>query len=597
MKQILLLIYILTSTSFFAQKNDHVWIIGGNSRNIFNNGFQWGTAIADFKQEPVRFLYDSTITMDLQGTNGIISDNDGNLLMYSNGMHVHNKYHTDIKGLDTISYSKHWENFNSKNYQPDGSDWKSGLPGRQWIIMLPDPADSSYLIFHPLYEITNGPSYISKLLVSKVSFTDSLNKGIVSYRDKPVRTGTFQWGLNAIKHGNGRDWWLVHGTIFSKTMDLYLIDKKGIKFHSSFDDITRSTLRYSYLQGYFSPRGDHYVTAEGFDLTDTLTLTIYTFDRCIGKFNKIDSKKYSKRGILFGALSFSPDGKYLYTTNGDKLYQYDMDANNIIDSEQIAAVYDGTIDTYYDNELIFSSMVTGPDGRIYCIPAGNTRSIHTIEYPEELGSDALVLQNSIALPIQNFNSLPNFPNFRIGSWDGSTCDTLGIDNIPVAKFRYEQDTSNHLRLRFTDLSYFRPKSWLWDFGDGHTFDGRKPYWHEFSQPGTYNVCLTVSNENSSNTTCRTITLGTSSSDDESVSRADITLFPNPVQDYLLITLGEYVPAFGQVMIYDVTGRPVITQRIYYGQNSVDMSALSAGVYVWKVMDGKMEIKEGKVVKI
>jgi hypothetical protein len=107
----------------------------------------------------------------------------------------------------------------------------------------------------------------------------------------------------------------------------------------------------------------------------------------------------------------------------------------------------------------------------------------------------------------------------------------------------------------------------------------------------------VSNENSSNTSCRTITLGTVSSDDESVSSADISLFPNPVQDYLLITLGEYVPAHGQVMIYDVTGRPIITQRIYYGQNSVDMSALSAGVYVWKVMDGKREIKEGKVVKI
>ncbi len=95
-------------------------------------------------------------------------------------------------------------------------------------------------------------------------------------------------------------------------------------------------------------------------------------------------------------------------------------------------------------------------------------------------------------------------------------------------------------------------------------------------------------------------------------------FPNPVQDYLLITLGEYVPAFGQVMIYDVTGRPVITQRIYYGQNSVDMSTLPAGMYVWKVMDmvnpssalltqsvtGSYQrkgeavvVKEGKVVKM
>lgn len=83
----------------------------------------------------------------------------------------------------------------------------------------------------------------------------------------------------------------------------------------------------------------------------------------------------------------------------------------------------------------------------------------------------------------------------------------------------------------------------------------------------------------------------------SVSRADISLFPNPVQDYLLVTLGEYVTAYGQIMIYDITGRPAITQRIYYGQNSVDMRGLQAGMYVWKVVDRTQVVREGKVVKL
>ena len=51
------------------------------------------------------------------------------------------------------------------------------------------------------------------------------------------------------------------------------------------------------------------------------------------------------------------------------------------------------------------------------------------------------------------------------------------------------------------------------------------------------------------------------------------------------------------MIYDITGRPIITQRIYYGQNNVDMRGLQAGMYVWKVVDGTQVVKEGKVVKI
>jgi hypothetical protein len=83
----------------------------------------------------------------------------------------------------------------------------------------------------------------------------------------------------------------------------------------------------------------------------------------------------------------------------------------------------------------------------------------------------------------------------------------------------------------------------------------------------------------------------------SAAVADITLFPNPVEDYLLVILGEYIPQYGQIMIYDISGRPVHTQRIYYGQNNVDMTMLAKGMYVWKVMDGQVEIERGKVVKI
>ncbi|MBL0100868.1 MAG: T9SS type A sorting domain-containing protein [Saprospiraceae bacterium] len=66
---------------------------------------------------------------------------------------------------------------------------------------------------------------------------------------------------------------------------------------------------------------------------------------------------------------------------------------------------------------------------------------------------------------------------------------------------------------------------------------------------------------------------------------------------MLVTLGEYIPQHGQMVLYDISGRPVHTQRIYYGQNNVDMTALASGTYVWKVMDGQVEIQSGKVVKM
>ncbi|MDV7392332.1 PKD domain-containing protein, partial [Arthrospira platensis SPKY1] len=118
------------------------------------------------------------------------------------------------------------------------------------------------------------------------------------------------------------------------------------------------------------------------------------------------------------------------------------------------------------------------------------------------------------MPTTVNRGIPNFPDYRLGPLDGSPCDTLGMDNHPVAKFRYEADTLDHLRLRFTDLSYFRPEAWSWDFGDGSPASAVRYPQHLYTKSGTYEVCLTVSNENSSDNNCRTVTIGGTNSTDE-----------------------------------------------------------------------------------
>ncbi|HRO09844.1 MAG TPA: T9SS type A sorting domain-containing protein, partial [Saprospiraceae bacterium] len=85
-------------------------------------------------------------------------------------------------------------------------------------------------------------------------------------------------------------------------------------------------------------------------------------------------------------------------------------------------------------------------------------------------------------------------------------------------------------------------------------------------------------------------------DDQGSRRAEVTLFPNPVSDYLLVTLSEYVPAAGSIHIVDMQGRTVATQRIYYGQNTIDMQHLPQGIYAWILSDGGTVVKEGKIVK-
>ena len=54
---------------------------------------------------------------------------------------------------------------------------------------------------------------------------------------------------------------------------------------------------------------------------------------------------------------------------------------------------------------------------------------------------------------------------------------------------------------FHDASLFSPKSWDWDFGDGCTSSQQDPI-HSYAGPGVYDISLSVSNPNGSNTSLR-----------------------------------------------------------------------------------------------
>jgi len=205
-----------------------------------------------------------------------------------------------------------------------------------------------------------------------------------------------------------------HSTEYNDSLHIYLVDHTCIHLIQKYDGATKNTQHFTYQVGYFSPKGNKYVTHEavGYEY-DKMYLSVYDYDRCSGIMQKKEGKTFTnQRLLLYGAISFSPDGHYLYATDGLNMYQYDMFADEILESEQIIAEYDGSIFKYnewdFGRDLIFSYMVSGPDGKIYSLSPGGTRSLHTIEYPEEEGTNATVLQNSIKLPKQNFNSCPIF---------------------------------------------------------------------------------------------------------------------------------------------------------------------------------------------
>ncbi|MEZ4954086.1 MAG: PKD domain-containing protein [Saprospiraceae bacterium] len=155
--------------------------------------------------------------------------------------------------------------------------------------------------------------------------------------------------------------------------------------------------------------------------------------------------------------------------------------------------------------------------------------------------------------------------------------------MPVAKFRYEQDTLDYLQVEFTDLSYYEPTEWSWDFGDNTTSQDTSPV-HVFPQSGTYEVCLTVSNVNGEHTFCRTLSLGTVSSSEEA-ELVTITAFPNPCREGVNIILNDYLPRDAKVVLYDAVGQRQKEQSVQTGWNTVRLDGLPTGIYFYEIWEG------------
>ena len=595
LKYISVFIFLFVGGVCHSQKEDNIWIIGRHT-TVSPAPYPVGINVFDFKEDPVKISDVDTIKLSFFSTCAVYYDGNGDFNYVSNGMHILGPNFKEVKNGDTINYNGKYFNLWVSNYA-DGSKRFLGFNKSQAMIMLPWPEKDSvfYAAYNYIYiDGTYLKDYTNGLFTGAIDNKTST----VVYKDSLITSDSLSpASLQACRHANGRDWWLV---TFSHNHDyayVFLLDPSGCKLMHKIQ--TPMNYFFGTGQARFSPRGDKYVLHEtsgiGNFLNQSGHLCIFDFDRCTGWLGEPIIKRFWAKNIDLGC-AFSNDGRYLYTANIDSLLQFDMDAANILASEKVVAVSDKYKSVYtptFSAVNDFGYLALAPDGKIYG-PGGNTLHMHRIDYPDEEGMEAQVKQH-IVNTVSNSNAIPNFPNYRLGPEDGSECDTLGLNNYAVAKFRYEVDTADYLRVRFTDLSYYRPETWQWDFGDGATFEGRKPYWHTFPKSGTYEVCLTVSNENGSDTLCRTLVLGTSATGDVQPKENLVDVFPNPSDGRFLLTIRDYVPEQGVLRLYDALGSEVHHQRVYYGWNDVEAGHLEGGAYVYKVEDGNLNVYSGYMI--
>ena len=574
MRLLLLFFLFLNGVEIMAQNHDFIWITDVDGTTEPNDG-----NLLNFSTYPPT-ISSNDINLDIDITLASICDAQGQLLFYSNGVHVMNVDQDTMDNGDFII-----SGVTATDIYPFGYPLFDGI----LVLPLPDYPHQYYLISQKIDENGGFFSFVPYLMYSIIDMNEANGKGRVIIKEQFLAEAGYFEHPSAVKHANGRDWWVVVPHRDTAQLFRFLLTPEGIT------DTLTIKLDYdksSDPEG-FDGRGQNLFSRDGsrfIDYDRWNGVRIFDFDRCDGTFG---TPYIFKRAHQDGfCAQMSSNNRILYTADWDTVYQYDLYAEDI---EIPTAIMPTGLIPNTPQYVSSFTMQLMPDGKIYIVGGGGKQYMHYINYPNRKGLACELVVKGLELPNRYILSKPNFPNYRLGPMDGSTCDTLGTDNIPVAKYRYDQDTLNALAVQFTDLSYYEPMTWFWDFGDGTTSTDTCPA-HTFPAPGVYEVCLTVTNNNlpDGHTFCQTLYLGVVGTS-ETIEFKTV-LFPNPFRQTTSLMVYDYLPEDAYILLSDITGREVFRQRAAHGSNVLELSHLPSGVYVYRVLEQGKEVSTGKVVK-
>ncbi|MFZ4545242.1 MAG: T9SS type A sorting domain-containing protein [Saprospiraceae bacterium] len=411
---VFLLVFFSFNTS--AQKYDYVWTFGYGK--IFPNG---GTNI-NFNFDPCQTEYikrDINFSFDCAS----ICDRNGKFLFSTNGCKIFNANNKLTKNGDGLN-----PGLTSTNYCGDGNLIPQGS------LFLPHPSDSSlFYLFHLRPEFVTKDQIggiADKVYYTLIDKSKENGLGEVLTKNNIIYEDTMAFGkLTAVRHGNGRDWWIVVPRMFKNRYIKLLFTDQGIS-GPFFQDIGLPNDDDNGTgQAVFSPDGSKYIHFDRYN-----DLSIFDFNRCDGALSNfiritlptyrdsilVNSTFYAKYSV--GGVAVSQNSRFLYVTTQSDVFQYDLLSSDIKESVMIVAKTDSFL--FNKRTIPFFLPQLAPDNKIYICCQGSAPFLHVINNPNSRGLGCNVTQHSFVLPTYNAFSIPKYPNYRLGALKGSPCDTL-----------------------------------------------------------------------------------------------------------------------------------------------------------------------------
>lgn len=423
----------LVATLWGQEKRDYNWFLGGySSGEGLKLTFTPMLSGIEFTQTNIK----------MEGSNTSMSDQDGNLLFYSNGCLIINNKGEVMPNGDSINPGI------IQNFYCNGG----GSPLGQGVVALPMPkSDSLYLLFNldmdqPYLNTNYFGVAPQRLFYQVVDMVQDLGYGAVILKNQIAVQDTFARGnISASRHANGNDWWIIVPKSHTNCYFLIPVTADGVQpaqlkcsGHVWSDDDSGA-------QATFTPNSKKYIRFNSWN-----GLNIYDFDNATGDLSNPIRITFPNDTINYIAgVSVSSNSRFLYVSARKRVYQFDLQASDIENSKIKVAEWDGT---YNPNATIFYLSALAPDGKIYISSTSSTLNLHVIERPNCLGLSCQLVQRGVELPAYNFATVPNFPHYRMSDEEcDTTSNTIETELVGHAIALYPNPTQGEIWVNFPEV--------------------------------------------------------------------------------------------------------------------------------------------------
>lgn len=427
---------------FMLHSHSYAQYPGPGSNWYFGDyaGLTWNTLQAN--GDPM-YLMDGALSTN-EGV-ATISDAQGNLLFYSDGVHIWDSMHQIMS--NTLATST-------------GGILLGDYSSTQSAVFIPKPLNANtYYIF-----TVDAQTGYGGFAYSRVDMTMNGGLGNVDVNEKNIILETPSTEkITAVKHANGLNFWVISHGWNTNIFYAYLVTSSGVQVGSSVISSVgtihtgANTNTIGYMRA--SPDGSKVALA----MRDLFQWEVFQFDNTTGQLsnaiNLVSPTYYYAYGV-----EFSPDNNILYTGSVKDIYQWDLSSYN-------ATAITSSIQMVSNNTCYISAIQLAPDQKLYVSRTGEPY-MGCITDPNIYGLSCNYVDSAVLLgPTLNqanvcLLGLPTFVSSFFVSTDFSyfaDCEndtvffyTSNNPNIDSTSWNFDFPTTDpfyHLT-SYTDINYF-----------------------------------------------------------------------------------------------------------------------------------------------